>query len=259
MCWATSFLRRRATSRRPCSSTPMPDTATTNPPRLITSRASAVYVASNDGMLHAFNAETGKELWAYVPEMVLPQLYRLADTNYSQNHQYFVDGTPEVGDVCPTAPTTPCSGTQWKTIIVGGLNRGGKGYYALDITDPANPAAAVGIHQRQHGLFLRQSAHHQAEDRPMGGPADIRLQQCGWCRAPVRGRCLQRRPDPDNQHQRRKRRQPQRTGEDQLPIRRLPIRTTRPARFMAGTCWATSGVSTSMATSARRAMTRSFW
>jgi len=106
----------------------------------ITSRASAVYVAANDGMLHAFNAETGKELWAYIPEMVLPQIYQLADPNYGQNHQYFVDGTPEVGDICPSAPTTPCSGTQWKTILVGGLNRGGKGYYALDITDPANPA-----------------------------------------------------------------------------------------------------------------------
>ncbi len=107
---------------------------------LVTTRASAVYVASNDGMLHAFNAETGKELWAYVPEMVLPELYRLADINYSQNHRYYVDGTPEVGDVCPTAPGTACSGAQWKTIIVGGLNGGGKGYYALDITDPANPA-----------------------------------------------------------------------------------------------------------------------
>lgn len=106
---------------------------------LVTSRASMVYVASNDGMLHAFNAETGKESWAYVPEMVLPELYRLADFNYSQNHQYYVDGTPEVGDVCPSAPSTACTGTQWKTIIVGGLNRGGKGYYALDITDPANP------------------------------------------------------------------------------------------------------------------------
>ncbi len=107
---------------------------------LITTRASAVYVASNDGMLHAFNAETGKELWAYVPELVLPQLHRLADPNYGQNHQYYVDGSPEVGDVCPSTPTTPCSGAQWRTILVGGLNRGGRGYYALDITDPANPA-----------------------------------------------------------------------------------------------------------------------
>ena len=103
-------------------------------------RAGAVYVAANDGMLHSFDAETGKELWAYIPNMVLPELYRLADLNYSSNHQYYVDGTPETGDICPTAPTTSCTGAQWKTILVGGLNRGGKGYYALDVTDPANPA-----------------------------------------------------------------------------------------------------------------------
>jgi type IV pilus assembly protein PilY1 len=102
------------------------------------SRQAAVYVASNDGMLHAFNAETGQELWAYIPEMVLPQLYRLADKNYSQNHRYFVDGTPEVGDVCISNCTNPATAV-WKTILVGGLNGGGKGYYALDITDPASP------------------------------------------------------------------------------------------------------------------------
>ena len=102
------------------------------------SRQAAVYVASNDGMLHAFNAETGQELWAYIPEMVLPELYRLADKNYSQNHRYFVDGTPEVGDVCTSNCTNPATAV-WKTILVGGLNGGGKGYYALDITDPASP------------------------------------------------------------------------------------------------------------------------
>lgn len=104
-------------------------------------RTGAVYVAANDGMLHSFDAETGKELWGYIPSMVLPELYRLADLNYSSNHQYFVDGTPETGDICPTAPTTACTGAQWKTILVGGLNRGGKGYYALDVTDPANPVS----------------------------------------------------------------------------------------------------------------------
>lgn len=107
---------------------------------LRSSRAGMVYVAANDGMLHAFDAETGHERWAYIPELVLPNLYRLADNNYTQNHQYFVDGTPEFGDVCPTAPTTACSDTQWRTILVGGLNRGGKGFYALDVTDPGAPA-----------------------------------------------------------------------------------------------------------------------
>ena len=47
------------------------------------------------------------------------------------SHQFLVDGTPVVGDIF--------DGTDWKTILVGGLNGGGKGYYALDISDPSSP------------------------------------------------------------------------------------------------------------------------
>jgi type IV pilus assembly protein PilY1 len=103
-----------------------------------------VYVGANDGMLHAFYASTGEEAWAYVPGTVLSRLFRLADKNYgAQNmHQFTVDGTPVVGDICVSDCATPASGslpTVWKTILVGGLNNGGRGYYALDITDPAAP------------------------------------------------------------------------------------------------------------------------
>lgn len=104
-------------------------------------RQPMVYVAVNDGMLHAFNADTGQEVWAYVPPQVMPHLYKLADKNYSSNHQYYVDGSPTVGDICPKAPSSTCRGSDWKTILVGGLNAGGRGYYALDVTDPANPKA----------------------------------------------------------------------------------------------------------------------
>jgi len=104
------------------------------------SRTSIVYTASNDGMLHAFNATTGQEEWAYIPGFVLPRLYTLADKGYPEKHQYSVEGTPIAGDICPKAPTQTCSASEWKTILVGGLNGGGTGYYALDITDPANPA-----------------------------------------------------------------------------------------------------------------------
>jgi type IV pilus assembly protein PilY1 len=97
------------------------------------SRQGMVYVAANDGMLHAFNADTGQEVWAYIPSMVLPDLFKLADKQYSNLHRYFVDGTPVAGDAF--------IGGAWKTILVGGLNAGGRGYYALDITDPANPKA----------------------------------------------------------------------------------------------------------------------
>src|SRR5690606_17783465 len=104
-------------------------------------RAATVYAAANDGMLHAFNAETGAERWAYIPPMVMQNLYKLADKNYASAHQYYVDGSPTVGDICPNAPSSTCAGNEWKTILVGGLNKGGKGYYALDVTDPNNPKA----------------------------------------------------------------------------------------------------------------------
>ena len=101
-------------------------------------RTGMVYVGANDGMLHAFDATSGQEAWAYIPEIVLPNLYKLADKNYGTQHEYFVDDTPEVGDICPNG-SSGCAADTWKTILVGGLNRGGKGYYALDITNPAAP------------------------------------------------------------------------------------------------------------------------
>ncbi|MDD5176748.1 MAG: PilC/PilY family type IV pilus protein [Sterolibacterium sp.] len=96
-------------------------------------RQGMVYAAANDGMLHAFNADTGAEAWAYIPSLMLPTLYKLADKNYANQHQYFLDGTPAVGEIS--------TGGVWKTILVGGMNGGGRGYYALDITDPAAPKA----------------------------------------------------------------------------------------------------------------------
>jgi type IV pilus assembly protein PilY1 len=95
------------------------------------SRDGVVYVGANDGMLHAFDAENGDELWAYVPSFALPNMFRLADKNYDANHRYFVDGSPTAAEIY--------DGSQWKTILVGGLGAGGRGYYALDITNPKDP------------------------------------------------------------------------------------------------------------------------
>jgi type IV pilus assembly protein PilY1 len=100
-------------------------------------RLGTVYAGANDGMLHAFNAATdangagGAELWAYVPTAVMPNLYKLTDKNYATGHQYFVDGSPNVGDAY--------FGGAWHTILVGGLNEGGRSYYALDVTNPTAP------------------------------------------------------------------------------------------------------------------------
>ncbi|HYA21272.1 MAG TPA: PilC/PilY family type IV pilus protein, partial [Burkholderiales bacterium] len=103
------------------------------------SRLAALYVAANDGMLHALNANTGSEMWAYIPSMVMPNMWNLARFDYSTNHMYFVDATPTSGDICTSNCSTPTA--TWATILVGGLNGGGRGFYALDITNPASPKA----------------------------------------------------------------------------------------------------------------------
>ncbi len=96
------------------------------------SRAKTVYMGTNDGMLHAFDAETGQERWAYIPSMVMPSLWKLADKNYATMHGYYANGSPIISDI-------KVGGT-WKTILVAGLNGGGRGYYALDVTNPAAPS-----------------------------------------------------------------------------------------------------------------------
>lgn len=104
-------------------------------------RQAMIYTAANDGMLHAFNADNGKEEWAFIPSAVLPKLVQYADYKFSDNFNYLLDGSPVAGDICPSAPTKPCTADEWKTILVGGLGGGGRQFYALDITDPNNPKA----------------------------------------------------------------------------------------------------------------------
>lgn len=98
-------------------------------------RHGMLYVGGNDGMLHAFNTTNGSESWAYVPQSVMPNMYKLADKNYGANHQFLVDGSPQVMDVYDAATSA------WRTILVGGLNAGGRGYFALDVTSEDSPKA----------------------------------------------------------------------------------------------------------------------
>lgn len=107
-------------------------------------RTPMVYVGANDGMLHGFSADDGTEKIAYIPSEMYrtrngqPRLSKLTASNYGQSsnaHAYYVDGSPSVGDVC----TASCGAkTDWKTMLVGGLNAGGQGIYALNVTDPDN-------------------------------------------------------------------------------------------------------------------------
>ena len=86
-----------------------------------------VYVGSNDGMMHAINAASGAELFSYVPNGInWADLNTLSRPDYI--HKHFVDGPIVVSD----RKQTP-----GRNILVGALGRGGKGLYALDVSDPA--------------------------------------------------------------------------------------------------------------------------
>jgi type IV pilus assembly protein PilY1 len=95
-------------------------------------RAKVVFAGANDGMLHAFRLDTGKELWAFIPPMLNAKLKDMVSSETNKSMSIFgVDGTPVVKDVFVDG--------RWKTIVMGGLGMGGHGYYALDVTDPDSP------------------------------------------------------------------------------------------------------------------------
>lgn len=102
-------------------------------------RNNAIFVGSNDGMLHAFDEASLNELWAYVPTMVIPNMWKLADSNYAAKHAFYVNGDITVGDICVAADCTNATASDWRTILIGSLAAGGRGYFALDITNPSSP------------------------------------------------------------------------------------------------------------------------
>jgi type IV pilus assembly protein PilY1 len=157
-------------------------------------RRHVVYVGANDGMLHAFNGgffhqgddpstanavehgwfttdsnPLGQELWAFVPQELLPHLKWLTGTDYdSSQHVYYVDGTPRIVDAQIFTPDAVCATdlndagcvhpSGWGTVLIGSMRLGGgllktdlngdgdttdsgedrfrSVYFAMDITDP---------------------------------------------------------------------------------------------------------------------------
>jgi type IV pilus assembly protein PilY1 len=90
---------------------------------------STVFVGGNDGMLHAFDDETGEEIWAFIPPNLLPRLKNLNGPLI----EFFVDGSPKV------YVQRDASDNITKAILIFGQRRGGDRYIALDITDRLNP------------------------------------------------------------------------------------------------------------------------
>ena len=109
-------------------------------------RTATLFVGGNDGMLHAFKdtigavpADDGKEVFAYVPKTVYPNLSKLTDKTYgttSLYHQYYVDGPLMEADAFVNAPGA--STATWRNYLLGTLGSGGRAIFGLDITDTSS-------------------------------------------------------------------------------------------------------------------------
>ncbi|MEL6545024.1 MAG: PilC/PilY family type IV pilus protein, partial [Myxococcota bacterium] len=105
-------------------------------------REPRLYIASNAGFIHSFDAKTGEEEWAFIPHNLLNRLPNQRGTDASGDvqyeHQFLVDGQLVVRDIFDS------NLGQWRTILISGQAQGqGRSdynyYFALDVTDPADP------------------------------------------------------------------------------------------------------------------------
>lgn len=156
-------------------------------------RQTMVYVGANDGMLHAFNGattgrEAGKEVFAYIPSAMFDLtasgsgvpagpdsiLANLANPHY--NHRYAVDATPRVFDV--DFANTYQSGEDdpdWRSILVGGLGKGGKSFYAIDVTDPASMKTEAEVAAKVLWEFTDEDMGYS-----FGQPTAVKTRKHGW-------------------------------------------------------------------------------
>jgi len=96
---------------------------------------SVIYAGANDGMLHAFDDETGEELWGFIPPDLLSRLRDLT----GETVEYYVDGSPRAYIIDQNDNGTIESSNGDQVILICGERRGGNHYFALDVTFPENP------------------------------------------------------------------------------------------------------------------------
>lgn len=150
------------------------------------SRTTMVFVGSNAGVLHAIDGSltgtsAGREIFAYVPSALFqgpngtPGTDGLAsrgDPDFT--HKALVDGQIAVFDI-DFGRTQGTTGTDWRTVLVGGLGKGGKSYYAIDVTNPAAMTSETAV----AGKVLWEFSHNDL-GYTYGEPTAVKTRKYGW-------------------------------------------------------------------------------
>ena len=102
-------------------------------------RRGIIFFGGNDGMIHAIDARTGYEVWAFIPYNLLPKLRTLLDGQPVEQFDYFVDSSPKMAEVKLNG--------QWRSLLIMGEGPGGTFYQTFDVTE-----AGMGVAQDADGL-----------------------------------------------------------------------------------------------------------
>ena len=93
----------------------------------------------NWDMIHAIDARTGYEVWAFIPYNLLPKLKTFRDGQGVDLFDYFVDSSPKLAEVK--------LGGVWRSLLLIGEGPGGTFYQTFDVSE-----AGMGLDPEQDGL-----------------------------------------------------------------------------------------------------------
>jgi type IV pilus assembly protein PilY1 len=145
-------------------------------------RPPTLFVATTDGLLHAFDTSfqpstspptaAKNELWSFIPPGVFPNLI----SNYPAASSILLDGAPITKDVVwerDQGGSSAAWTSAWHTMLVAGFGAGGRGYYALDVTDPRSGSNFSAVTNFSTPPNFLSGPHFQwqiASMNPPGGP-----------------------------------------------------------------------------------------
>ncbi|MGB1254295.1 MAG: hypothetical protein ACPG51_00470 [Thiolinea sp.] len=105
---------------------------------------SLVMVGTNEGYLHAIDADTGIEEWAFMPSDLLKNQAILFEDKEEKMHVYGLDGQLTLWnyDANKDGVIDSSPGSNDRRYLFFGMRRGGNMYYSVDISNPTSPKVA---------------------------------------------------------------------------------------------------------------------